>query len=339
MPILIIAEAGVNHNGDLATARQMALAAKNAGADIVKFQTAVPELVASRFAEKAGYQKETTGGGESQLDMIRRLHFDFEGHRELKDYCDSIGITYLSSAFDLPSIDFLAEMQPQLWKIPSGEITNLPYLEKVAAHVSRADMPQRAPVLLSTGMCTLPEIEDALSALEDGGAGDITLLHCNTQYPTPFEDANLLAMRELSEVFGLPVGYSDHTPGIVCPVAAAALGAVVLEKHFTLDKNSPGPDHAASLDVAELAEMVRAVRACEAALGSGKKTVSASEAANRDVARKSIVAARAIRAGEVFTEENITTKRPGTGLSPMRWHEILGQRAARDFEADELIEL
>ncbi len=330
MSVLIIAEAGVNHNGDLARARQMALAAKRAGADIVKYQTAVPERVASRFAEKAAYQKQTTGGGESQLDMIRRLHFGFDAHRELKKYCDEIGIVYLSSAFDLPSIDFLAEMRPAMWKVPSGEITNLPYLEKVAA--------QCAPVLLSTGMSTLPEIEDALSVLEENGAGAITLLHCNTQYPTPFEDANLLAMCELREVFGLAVGYSDHTPGLTCPVAAAALGATVLEKHFTLDKTLPGPDHAASLDAGELTEMVRAVRQCEAALGSGEKAVSQSEAPNRDIARKSIVAARFIGKGEVFTEANITTKRPGSGLSPMRWHAVLGQTAARDYEEDELIE-
>ncbi|MDL2294410.1 N-acetylneuraminate synthase [Ruminococcaceae bacterium OttesenSCG-928-D13] len=331
MPVLIIAEAGVNHNGSLETAKQMALAAKDAGADMVKYQTAVPELVVSRFAEKAAYQKAATGDGESQLEMVRRLHFDFNAHRELKAYCDEIGITYLSSAFDLPSVEFLASLGMPYAKIPSGEITNLPYLELTAK--------AGAPVLLSTGMSTLPEIEDALEALENAGAGPITLLHCNTQYPTPYEDANLTAMLELAEVFALPVGYSDHTPGFVCDVAAVALGATVIEKHFTLDKTLPGPDHKASLDVAELAAMVAAVRHTEAALGTGKKGVSRSEAENKPIARKSIVAARDIKAGEAFTAENLTAKRPGTGLSPMRWYEVLGQKAKRDFGEDEPIEL
>ena len=331
MPILIIAEAGVNHNGDLARAKQMALAAKEAGADIVKYQTAVPELVVSRFAEKAAYQKSATGEGESQLEMIRKLHFDFDGHRELKAYCEEIGIEYLSTAFDIPSVDFLGELDLSWCKIPSGEMTNLPYLERCAA--------LGKPVLLSTGMSNLAEIDDAITVLEGSGAGDITLLHCNTEYPTPYEDANLLAMLDLVETFGLPVGYSDHTPGLVCDVAAAALGAVVIEKHFTLDKTLPGPDHQASLDVPELKAMVAAVRACETALGEKNKRVTASEAKNIAIARKSIVAARAIEAGELFSEENITTKRPGDGISPMRWYEVLGRPAPRHFEEDEKIEL
>ncbi len=331
MAVLIIAEAGVNHNGSLEMAMEMAEVAKQAGADIVKYQTAVPELVVSRHAEKAAYQKAATGGEESQLEMIRRLHFSFDGHRALKARCDEIGIEYLSTAFDLPSIALLEELGLRWAKVPSGEITNLPYLERIGA--------LGLPVLLSTGMSTLPEIDDALSVLEEAGADDITLLHCNTEYPTPFEDANLLAMRELREVFGLPVGYSDHTPGYSCDVAAAALGAVVIEKHFTLDKTLPGPDHTASLDPAELAAMVRAVRECEAALGDGHKQVTPSERANRAVARKSIVAARAIRRGEVFSEENLATKRPGSGLSPMRWYEVLGRSAPRDFSEDEPIEL
>jgi N,N'-diacetyllegionaminate synthase len=328
---LIIAEAGVNHNGDLAAAKRMALEAKQAGADVVKYQTAVPELVVSRHAGKAEYQKRTTGDSESQLEMVRRLHFGFAAHRELKAYCDSIGMEYLSSAFDLPSAEFLAGLDLRFAKVPSGEITNLPYLEATAA--------AGKPVLLSTGMSTLPEIEDALAVLESGGAGEVTLLHCNTQYPTPVGDANLLAMRELAEVFARPVGYSDHTAGWLCDVAAAALGAVVIEKHFTLDKGLPGPDHKASLDVPELTEMVRAVRLCEAALGSGHKRPTASERPNIDIARKSIVAARPIRRGETLSAENLACKRPGTGLSPMCWREVLGSKAARDFCADELIEL
>lgn len=331
MPITIIAEAGVNHNGSIAMAKQMALAAKNAGADIVKYQTAVPELVVSKFAPKAEYQKAQTGDAESQLEMVRALHFGFEEHRELKEYCDSIGIQYLSAAFDLPSIAFLAELDLPVCKIPSGEITNLPYLE-AAGRLQK-------PVLLSTGMSTLPEIDDALEILEKNGAEGITLLHCNTEYPTPFEDANLLAMLDLVQAFGLPVGLSDHTPGWVCDVAAAALGAVVIEKHFTLDKTLPGPDHKASLDVQELTQMIAAVRDTEKALGQQRKTVTPSEAKNVAIARKSIVAAKDIQAGEIFTAENLTTKRPGDGVSPMQWYNVLGQPAKRNFAEDEKIEL
>ena len=331
MSILIIAEAGVNHNGSLAMAKQLAGVAKAAGADIVKFQTAKPELVISRFAEKAEYQKAETGEAESQLEMCKRIHLTFDEHAQLKEYCDSIGIAYLSTPFDLDSIDFLQQLGTPMWKVPSGEITNLPYLEKIAA--------TKKPVILSTGMSMISEIEDALTILEDGGAGPITLLHCNTEYPTPIEDANLLAMQDLREQFGLPVGYSDHTAGIEADIAAAALGAVVIEKHFTLDKAMEGPDHKASLDVGELRAMIAAVRHTEAALGTGKKAVSGSEAKNKPIARKSIVAARAIQKGEAFTAENLTTKRPGGGGSPMRWHEVLGLAAKRDFEEDEPIEV
>ena len=331
MPVTIIAEAGVNHNGDLEMAKQMARVAKDCGADIVKYQTAVPELVASRFAEKAAYQKETTGAGESQLEMIRKLHFSFEGHRELKEYCDSIGIQYLSAAFDIPSVRFLGTLGLPLLKIPSGEITNLPYLEEIAK--------LRTPVLLSTWMSTLDEITDALGVLDDNGCPEATLLHCNTQYPTPYEDANLSAMMELFDQFGLPVGLSDHTPGWECDVAAAVLGAQVIEKHFTLDKTLSGPDQKASLDPAEFKAMVDAVRHIEAALGDGHKHLTLSEAPNRTVARKSIVAARAIRKGEAFTADNLTTKRPGDGISPMRWYEVLGKTAVRDFAEDEKIEM
>lgn len=331
MPVTIIAEAGVNHNGSLEMAKEMACAAKECGADIVKYQTAVPELVVSRFAEKAAYQKQTTDAAESQLDMIRKLHFSFDGHRELKEYCDKIGIQYLSAPFDIPSVRFLASLELPLLKIPSGEITNLPYLEEVGR--------TKIPVLLSTGMSTLNEITDALGILDDNGCPEATVLHCNTQYPTPYADANLSAMLELFDQFGLPVGLSDHTPGWECDVAAAVLGATVIEKHFTLDKSLPGPDQKASLDPAEFKALVDAVRHVEAALGDGRKHVTASEAPNKPVARKSIVAAKPIRAGEVFTADNLTTKRPGDGVSPMRWYEVLGQTAKRDFAEDEKIEL
>ncbi len=331
MPVTIIAEAGVNHNGSLEMAKEMARAAKECGADIVKYQTAVPELVVSRFAEKAAYQKQTTDAAESQLDMISKLHFSFDGHRELKEYCDKIGIQYLSAPFDIPSVRFLASLELPLLKIPSGEITNLPYLEEVGR--------TKIPVLLSTGMSTLNEITDALGILDDNGCPEATILHCNTQYPTPYADANLSAMLELFDQFGLPVGLSDHTPGWECDVAAAVLGATVIEKHFTLDKSLPGPDQKASLDPAEFKAMVDAVRHVEAALGDGRKHVTASEAPNKPVARKSIVAAKPIRAGEVFTADNLTTKRPGDGVSPMRWYEVLGQTAKRDFAEDEKIEL
>ena len=331
MSILIIAEAGVNHNGSLAMAKQLAGVAKAAGADIVKFQTAKPELVISRFAEKAEYQKAETGEAESQLEMCKRIHLTFDEHAQLKEYCDSIGIAYLSTPFDLDSIDFLQQLGTPMWKVPSGEITNLPYLEKIAA--------TKKPVILSTGMSMISEIEDALTILEDGGAGPITLLHCNTEYPTPIEDANLLAMQDLREQFGLPVGYSDHTAGIEADIAAAALGAVVIEKHFTLDKALPGPDHKASLSPEELTAMVAAVRKTELALGDGHKHVTESEAKNKPIARKSILAKRDIKKGETFTPENLTVKRPGDGISPMRWYDVLGKTAKRDFAEDEKIEL
>ncbi len=331
MAVCIIAEAGVNHNGDLETAKKMALAAKNAGADIVKFQTAVPELVVSKFAQKAAYQKQTTNENETQLEMVRKIHFDFEAHKQLQAYCNEIGIAYLSSAFDMQSIDFLASLKMAVWKIPSGEITNLPYLEKIAA--------LKKPVILSTGMSTLSEIEDAIDVLENGGAKEITLLHCNTEYPTPFEDANILAMRDMQEYFNCPVGFSDHTPGFEADIAAVALGAVIIEKHFTLDKNMQGPDHKASLDVNELEQMIKAVRNTEKALGVVKKHVTKSEEKNKPIARKSIVAKVPIKKGETFSEENLIVKRPGSGISPMKWYHVMGKEAKRNFEEDEMIEL
>lgn len=328
---LIIAEAGVNHNGSVETAMQLALAAKEAGADVVKYQTCVPELVVSRFAEKAEYQKRETGAAQSQLEMIRQLHFDWNGHRRVKQFCDAIGIQYLSTAFDLPSIDFLETLDLPFHKVPSGEITNLPYLQRIAACGK--------PALVSTGMCEMDEIAAAIEVLQKGGCGELTLLHCNTEYPTPYEDANLLALEALRTRFGRRVGYSDHTTGVTAAVAAVALGACVIEKHFTLDKTQPGPDHKASLEPEELAALCRAVRDTERLLGGGEKHVTQSEAKNRAVARKSIVAQRPIARGESYTAENLTVKRPGTGVSPMRWYEVLGKKAPRDFEEDECIEL
>lgn len=331
--IIIIAEAGVNHNGSLEMARRMVVEAKKAGADYVKFQTAVPELVISSIAPKAAYQKETTGEGESQLDMCRAIHLPVTDYAGLAELCRLEGIGFMSTPFDLVSIDVLSEIGMDYWKIPSGEITNLPYLRKIASKGGK--------VIMSTGMSEIEEIRAAVNVLETGGIAlkDITLLHCNTQYPTPMADVNLKAMERLAELGAGAVGYSDHTVGIVVPIAAAAMGASVIEKHFTLDKTLPGPDHRASLDPAELASMVSAIREVEAALGDGRKRVTDSERPNIEVARKSIVAARDIKAGERLTDENITVKRPGNGLSPMLWDEVIGTVAKRDFAYDSLIEL
>lgn len=331
MSVLIIAEAGVNHNGSLEIAKQMALCAKEAGANIVKYQTAVPELVISRFAQKAEYQKAQTDETETQLEMVKRIHFGFDAHRELKEYCDEIGIEYLSAPFDLESIDFLASLNMRYFKIPSGEITNLPYLERIAK--------LNKPVLLSTGMSNLMEIEAAMLILRGNGCPEITILHCNTEYPTPYDDANLLAMDDLRRRFCVNVGYSDHTLGIEADIAAVALGACVIEKHFTLDKNMDGPDHKASLDPSELRQMVISIHNIEKALGEGHKIVTKSEAKNKAIARKSIVARHEINAGEIFSEANLTVKRPGDGISPMRWHEVIGKVAKRRFTSDEKIEI
>lgn len=331
--IIIIAEAGVNHNASMEMARRMVREAAKAGADYVKFQTAVPELVISSIAPKAEYQKETTGEGESQLDMCRAIHLPLSAYPELAELCRQEGIGFMSTPFDLVSIDSLAELDMDYWKIPSGEITNLPYLRKIAAIGGK--------VILSTGMSTMAEVEQAVDVLVEGGISreDITLLHCTTQYPTPYSDVNLRAMEQLRKLHTGGVGYSDHTLGIEIPIAAAALGATVIEKHFTLDKNLPGPDHRASLDPAELAAMVKAVRHIEEALGSGEKAVADSERPNIEVARKSIVASRTIAKGETFTEENITVKRPGNGISPMLWDSVIGRTAKKDFPYDSLIEL
>lgn len=331
--VIIIAEAGVNHNGSYELAIKMVDEAKRAGADYVKFQTAKPELVISTFAPKAEYQKETTGAAESQLEMCKAIHLPLTDYKPLKEYCDKVGIGFMSTPFDLVSIDVLEPLDMDYYKIPSGEITNLPYLRKIAS--------KHRPVILSTGMCEVEEVEAALQVLEQGGVkrSDIIVLHCNTEYPTPMADVNLRAMDDLRRSLGVEVGYSDHTKGIEVPIAAVALGATVIEKHFTLDKTMEGPDHKASLEPDELKAMVDAIRNIEQALGDGHKHVSPSERKNMDIARKSIVAARDIRKGEVLTEDNITTKRPGNGISPMRWDSAIGTTAIRDFGYDELIEM
>lgn len=331
--VIIIAEAGVNHNGDIDVARRMITEARKAGADYVKFQTAVPELVISSIAPKAEYQKETTGAEESQLDMCRKIHLPLSAYNELAEQCRREGIGFMSTPFDLVSIDTLAPLGMDYWKIPSGEITNLPYLRKIAS--------KRGRVILSTGMSRLDEVETAVGVLEQGGISrdNIILLHCTTQYPTPMEAVNLRAMDTLATLGCAAVGYSDHTRGIEVPVAAVARGARVIEKHFTLDKTMEGPDHKASLEPDELAAMVSAIRNIEQALGSPDKRVAEAEAPNIEVARKSIVAACDIKAGELLTEENLSVKRPGNGLSPMLWDKVIGTRAISDFRADELIRL
>lgn len=330
---LIIAEAGVNHNGDLDLARAMVEAAAKAGADIVKFQTFRTESLVARHAPKADYQTAATGTAESQFDMVKKLELTEEGHRQLVADCQGLGIGFLSTGFDAQSIDFLIALGVDRIKIPSGEITNLPLLRHVAG--------KKLPVILSTGMATLEEVRDALCILTADDPGlPVTILHCNTEYPTPMADVNLFAMDTLRREFGTAVGYSDHTLGIEIPVAAVARGATIIEKHFTLDRALAGPDHRASLQPGELAAMVSAIRNVEAALaGNGEKAPSASEGKNIAIARRSIVAARPIAAGDIFTSENIAAKRPGTGISPMRWDDVIGRRAARAFDYDELIEL
>ena len=330
---LIIAEAGVNHNGDLELAKQIVKAAANAGADLVKFQTFTAERLAIDSAPKADYQNQTTDQKQSQFSMLRQLELTAEMHEQLIVYCSKEGIGFFSTGFDLESVDYLASLGADRFKIPSGEITNLPYLRHVGAFGK--------PLILSTGMATLGEIEAALDACEIAGTprSRITVLHCNTEYPTPMQDVNLRAMCTIRDAFGVAVGYSDHTLGIEVPIAAVTLGATVIEKHLTLDRNLAGPDHKASLEPDEFAVMVRAIRNIEQAMGDGIKRPSPSEAKNKPIARKSLVAARSIKAGEQFTPENLTAKRPGTGVSPMRWDKAMGRTATRDYGADEMIEL
>ncbi|EMY2881532.1 N-acetylneuraminate synthase [Campylobacter upsaliensis] len=327
--VLIIAEAGVNHNGDINLAKKLIEQAAKAGADVVKFQTFKATSCVSVSAKKAKYQLETTAKEESQLEMIQKLELSYESHFELMKHCKKHGIAFLSTPFDLESVEFLRGLDLPYFKIPSGEITNLPYLKAVAKCKKK--------VLLSTGMANLGEIEAALTILRKNGTRNITLLHCNTEYPTPFEDVNLNALKTLKEAFKLEVGYSDHTEGIVASLGAVALGAVVIEKHFTLDKTMEGPDHRASLEFEELRALCKGIRELEKALGSGIKKASKSEAKNKIIARKSLVAKREIQKGEKFSIENLTTKRPGSGISAMRYEEYLGKRALKTYKKDELI--
>jgi N,N'-diacetyllegionaminate synthase len=329
--VFIIAEAGVNHNGSIELAFKLIDAAVEAGVDAVKFQTFKAENLVSKNTQKAEYQKQTTNPLESQLDMLKKLELDVDVHKKLIRYCNAKGIMFLSSPFDHDSIDLLNELGLKIYKIPSGEITNLPYLRRIGSLAKQ--------VILSTGVSTLKEVGDALAILVDSGTKkeNITVLHANTMYPTPMEDVNLNAMLTIQKEFGVAVGYSDHTLGIEVDIAAVAMGASCLEKHFTLDKTMDGPDHKASLEPEELKEMVEAIRNIEKALGSSEKKPSPSETVNIDVARKSIVASQSIKKGDKLSSKNITTKRPGVGINPMKWDEIIHKFATKDYQKDDLI--
>lgn len=332
--VLIIAEAGVNHNGSMELAKKLIDAAADAGADIVKFQTFKASNLVSKTAKKAEYQKQNINDGDdSQYEMLKKLELDIAMHLELITYCKEKEMEFLSTGFDEESIDLLDKLNVSLFKIPSGEITNKPYLQ----HIAR----KGKPIIISTGMATLGEIEDALKVLMDEGIerNQITVLHCNTEYPTPIQDVNLKAMLTIRDAYKVEVGYSDHTLGIEVPIAAVALGASIIEKHFTLDRNMDGPDHKASLEPNELKGMVKAIRNIELALGDGIKSASKSENKNKEIARKSIIAIKDIKDGEIFTENNLGVKRPGNGISPMRWDELMGKQAKRDFTVDDLIEI
>lgn len=334
--VTIIAEAGVNHNGSIDIARQLVDKAVEAGVDIIKFQTFKSEKLVSKSARQAEYQKKNIGtkSDDSQLSMLKKLELSEQDHVELMAYCKQKGIRFFSTAFDMDSIEYLHSLNLGLWKIPSGEVTNYPFLKRIASYNEKT--------ILSTGMCDLQDVRAAVDALYKNGLSkeNLTLLHCNTEYPTPFEDVNLKAMDALRKEFGVEVGYSDHTKGIEVPIAAVALGATVIEKHFTLDRNMEGPDHKASLEPDELKAMVSAIRNIEKAVGGdGTKHVSESERKNITIARKSIIAARDIKKGELLTEENMTVKRPGTGISPMRWEEVIGTKAIRNFAEEDLIEI
>ncbi|MDE6945703.1 MAG: N-acetylneuraminate synthase [Anaeroplasmataceae bacterium] len=327
----IIAEAGVNHNGNIDTAKRLVDAASFSGADAVKFQTFKAENLVCKNAQKAEYQLETTDKKESQFDMLKKLELTPEMHEQLLEYCQQKGIMFLSTPFDLESLNFIVQCGIGIIKIPSGEITNYPYLKAVGRTGKK--------VILSSGMSMMNEVKNAIDVLSENGSKDITILHCNTQYPAPYDDVNLQAMLTMKNELGVEVGYSDHTLGIEIPIAAVALGASVIEKHFTLDRQMEGPDHQASLEPNELKKMVRSIRNIELALGNGEKKPSESERKNIFIVRKSIVAKYDILEGEVFTNSNLTTKRPGNGVSPMSWNEIIGQKAKRNFRADELIEV
>jgi len=335
--VLIIAEAGVNHDGDIEQALRLIDVAADAGADLVKFQTFDANALATASAGLAAYQEQASGSENQsrtgQLAMLQRLQLSEQDHMMLIEHCEDRGIGFFSTAFDLESLDFLARIGAERFKVPSGEITNLPYLRLIASF--------RKDVIMSTGMADLDEISEAIACLEAAGLPkeNITLLHCTTEYPAPIDEVNLRAMHAMADTFGVAVGYSDHTDGIDVSIAAVAMGASVIEKHFTLDKNLPGPDHSASLEPEELKAMVEAIRRIECALGSAQKQCTASERKNIQMVRKSIVASRAINADEVFSDENLTVKRPGTGLSPMLWDRVIGKRASRSFTPDEVIEL
>lgn len=331
MSCLIIAEAGVNHNGDIGLAKKLVDVAYNAGVDYIKFQTYKANNLVTTMAMKAEYQARYTKVKESQHSMLKQLELSYNDFIILNNYCQTKGLSFLSTPFDLESIAFLDELGMKVWKIPSSDVTNYPYLVKIAE--------THKPIIMSTGMCTLGDIEAAIRVLTMNGCGSITLLHCTTEYPAPYSEVNLRAMKTLRDTFNMPVGYSDHTQGITIPIAATALGATVIEKHFTLDREMEGPDHKASLEPDELKAMVEAIRCIEISLGDGVKHPTASEYKNMVIARKSIVASSPIKQGELFTKENITTKRPGSGINPMRWNEVLGEIAKRSFEVDELIEL
>jgi N,N'-diacetyllegionaminate synthase len=331
--VVIIAEAGVNHNGDLKIANELVDVAADAGADFVKFQTFNPSLLASSSAKQAAYQKKNTGKNESQLEMLSSLELKKNDHISLIKRCKKKKINFLSTSFDIPSTKFLKKLNLGLFKVPSGEITNLPYLELIGSY--------KGPIILSTGMANLGEIEAAIQVLEKNGTSrnKITLLHCTTEYPAPFSEVNLKAMASLREAFGTDVGYSDHTSGITISIAAAAQGATIIEKHFTLDKNMPGPDHKASLNPQELNDLIQSIRIVEKSFGDGIKKPSKSELKNISIARRSLIAKKLIKRGEVFSLRNVCIKRPGDGISPMNLPNVLGQKAKRAFKIDEIIEL
>lgn len=329
--VFIIAEAGVNHNGDINIARRLVDEAVKAGADAVKFQTFKAESLVCKNASKAEYQLGTTDKNETQFEMLKKLELTDEMHIQLMDYCRAKNIMFLSTPFDIGSLYYLVDHGLDIIKLPSGEITNYPLLREAGK--------TKKKIILSSGMSTLEETGSAVQILMENGCRDLIVLHCNTEYPTPYQDVNLQAMVTMKEKLGVKVGYSDHTQGIEVAVAAAALGAEVIEKHFTLDRNMDGPDHKASLEPGELREMVKAIRNIELALGDGKKTPSDSEKKNINIVRKSIVAKCDIKAGSRFSENSLTTKRPGTGISPMEWEKVIGQTAKRDFRADEMIEI
>ena len=326
--VFVIAEAGVNHNGSLENAKKLVLAAKESGADAVKFQTFKTENLVTADAEKAKYQKETTDDG-SQFEMLKKLELSYDEFIEVKEFCDEQDIKFISTAFDLDSVEFLHGLEMDLWKIPSGEITNYPYLEKIAKY--------NQPMILSTGMASFEEIKEAKDLIRKYNDNELVILHCTTAYPTELKDVNLKVMEEIKKEFNVSVGYSDHTIGIDVPIASTAIGATVIEKHFTLDKEMEGPDHRASLDPKELKAMVTSIRNVQISLGDGIKVMSEVELQNKKVARKSLVAKTEIKKGDIFTEDNLTIKRPGTGISPMKWPEVLGTKANKDYKKDELI--